>query len=69
MQELQSHWPAQKKPAKGPSKGSVLQKWLEGRINLKHVMVVLCTFLVIIWSVVRLIEQTSLFNLLFLFYP
>ena len=40
-----------------------------GSLNFKRWMVVACTLLVIAWSVVRLIQQTSLFNLLFLFYP
>ena len=73
LQELQSHWPSVKKPLKSSSKGS--RKWAQvfesmvNVVNVKHVMVVICTLLVILWSVVRLIEHTSLFNLLFLFYP
>ena len=32
-------------------------------------MVVVCTVLVIVWSAIELVRNTSLFNLLFLFYP
>jgi len=54
LQELQAHW--------NPKSSN-------GSLNFKRWMVVACTLLVIAWSVVRLIQQTSLFNLLFLFYP
>ena len=54
LQELQAHW--------NP-------KSAHGSLNFKRWMVVACTLLVIAWSVVRLVQQTSLFNLLFLFYP
>lgn len=39
------------------------------QMNLTHWLVVLCTVVVIAWSIVRLVQHTSLFNLLFLFYP
>lgn len=54
LQELQAHW--------NPKSSN-------GSLNFKRWMVVVCTLLVIAWSVVRLVQQTSLFNLLFLFYP
>lgn len=38
-------------------------------MNVTHWLVVLCTVVVVVWSIVRLIQHTSLFNLLFLFYP
>ena len=42
---------------------------LKSRIHLKKAVVVLCTVLVIVWSAIELLSNTSLFNLLFLFYP
>ena len=54
LQGLQAHW--------NPKSSN-------GSLNFKRWMVVVCTLLVIAWSVVRLVQQTSLFNLLFLFYP
>jgi len=56
LQELQAHW--------NPKSSN-------GSLNFKRWMVVACTLylLVIVWSVVRLIQQTSLFNLTFLLYP
>lgn len=54
LQELQAHWNPKSSKA---------------GLNFKRWMVVACTLLVIAWSVVRLVQQTSLFNLLFLFYP
>lgn len=57
LQQLQSHWNVRSSSGGG------------GGINLRRAIVVACTLLVILWSVVRLIQKTSLFNLLFLFYP
>lgn len=73
LQELQSHWTSEpKKSKKEISKSGVFSRWLsmlQGDVHVKRLMVVLCTLLVILWSVVRLIQHTPLFNLLFLFYP
>ena len=55
LQELQSHW-------RGKSRD-------DASVNLKRWSVGGCTLAVIAWSVVRLVQNTSLFNLLFLFYP
>lgn len=56
LQELQQlHWSSKE----GGRKEKSLRRWVTA----------VCTLLVILWSVVRVIQQTSLFNLLFLFYP
>ena len=49
----------------GKGRRSSLRQWLQ----LRKVLVVVATVLVIVWSAIKLISNTSLFNLLFLFYP
>ena len=54
------------KSSKVKSEGA---KRKESQLTLTHLLVALCALLVIVWSVVRLVQHTSLYNLLFLFYP
>jgi hypothetical protein len=59
LMQLQTHL------TQGKNKTTGLRQWLQ----LRKLMVVVSTVLVIVWSAVELISNTSLFNLLFLFYP
>ena len=52
-------------PMQGRGRRTGLRHWLQ----LRKVLVVVATVLVIVWSAIKLISNTSLFNLLFLFYP
>lgn len=38
-------------------------------VNLKRSVIVLCTVPAVLWSVLHLVQNTPIFNLLFLFYP
>ena len=82
IQEVQSHWPKYKTPtspsparhskssagksAKVKSEGAKRKKT---QVNLTHWLVLLFTVMVVALPIVRLIQNTSLFNLLFLVYP
>ena len=83
LQEIQSHWKPKLvmrastlHSAKArSSKGSVI--WRIGwdtifwnwNVNIKRFIVMLCTVPAVVWSVIHLVQNTPVFNLLFLLYP
>ena len=80
LQQIQSHWKPRPTVKSGTWQGAksrsskaagggldvFLRNW---SLNLKRCVIVLCTVPAVIWSVLHLIQNTPIFNLLFLFYP